>query len=470
MTHYHLVGIGGTGLSAIARVLLEKGETVTGSDRQISTLAESLKALGGRVFQGHSEANIQGADYIIRSSAVPDDNVELHAAREAGIPILKRAEFLPLITQGHKCIAVAGTHGKTTTTAMIAWVLTALGQDPSYIIGSVANNMHRNARAGFGNTFVIEADEYDRMFLGLSPSIAVVTNVEHDHPDYFPTEEDFRRAFVEFADRLLPDGILLSCADDAGARWLSEDSVSRGKKVQRYGLDDGMERSELDFLGRSLESNRFGGFSFEFMSFRSHREDSLRSVKISLQVPGRHNVANATAALAVVDSLGLSLQEAGEALEVFRGTARRFDVRGEAQDVIVIDDYAHHPTEIKATLSAARARYPERELWVVWQPHTYSRTRTFLDEFTSAFRDADRVLVTDIYAAREVPSSNGFSSQDVVENIEHRDVRYMPGLVKSPDWLVERLQPGAVLVVLSAGDADRISKKVLDTLREKDFA
>ncbi|UCH58573.1 MAG: hypothetical protein JSV61_10165, partial [Anaerolineales bacterium] len=220
MTHVHLVGIGGTGLSAIARVLLERGETVSGSDRTLTAMAQVVQEAGARINIGHRAENIVGADYVVRSSAIPDDNVEVQAALSRGIPVLKRAEFMPFLMRGQRCIAVAGTHGKTTTSGMIAWMLTKLGQNPSFIVGSTVTNLGRNAQAGDGELFVIEADEYDRMFLGLEPSIAVITNIEHDHPDYFPSEADIRQAFIEFAQQLQLSGILLSCMDDQGSRWL----------------------------------------------------------------------------------------------------------------------------------------------------------------------------------------------------------------------------------------------------------
>jgi UDP-N-acetylmuramate--alanine ligase len=460
MEHVHLIGIGGSGLSAIARVLLERGMMVSGSDRQPSAMTDALQAAGARVFIGHSSDNILGASVVVRSSAVPDDNVEVQSALQAGIPVHKRSEFLGNLLEGYKVIAVAGTHGKTTTTAMLSWSLTVLGQDPSYIIGGVARDLGTNAHAGKGSHFVIEADEYDHMFLGLNPDVAVVTNIEHDHPDCYPTPEDFYHAFSAFVHRLTPQGILLACSDDPGARRLSDEAKLEGYNVRSYGLNHWASLDGPDYAARDLEINPIGGFSF--ISVRLG--DPSRAVRVALRVPGRHNVSNALAVLAVIDCLGLPLDLAAQALGTYSGSGRRFEVRGERHGVVVIDDYAHHPSEIRATLAAARSRYPGRSIWAVWQPHTYSRTRTLLNDFATAFGDAEQVVVTDIYAAREVSPANGFTSRDVVEALKHPRAHYVPGLSLAADFLLARLQPEAVVLVLSAGDADRISELILQKI------
>jgi UDP-N-acetylmuramate--alanine ligase len=465
--HVHLIGIGGTGLSAIARVLLESGYQVSGSDRQLSTLAKALQSAGVAVYTGHNSENVAGADLVIRSSAIPDDNVEVQAARLAGIPVLKRAEFLGELLSGRIVIAVAGTHGKTTTTAMIAWMLAALGQDPSYIIGSVSANLGVNAHAGKGPNFVIEADEYDRMFLGLAPQVAVVTNIEHDHPDCYPTPEDFYQAFKLFMERLLPEGLLVACSDDRGAARLLAEARAEGRRVVSYGLVSWLGRPQVDFSARQLEPNAAGGYHFAAARKAGRGAGGLADVEVDLQVPGQHNVSNALAALAVADELGLPLDQAAQALGDYRGAGRRFELRGEAGGIAVIDDYAHHPTEIRATLSAARARYPNRALWVVWQPHTFSRTSTLLDGFAAAFEDADHVLVTAIYAAREAEPADGFSAQRVVAMMQHPDVHYIPELPKVTGYLLEHLEPGNVLLVMSAGDADQVSAQVLAGLQDR---
>jgi UDP-N-acetylmuramate--alanine ligase len=451
----YLIGIGGTGMSAIARVLLERGVAVSGSDRQHSSLASSLEAAGAQVFIGHRAENVKGAAVVVRSSAVHDDNPEVQAARQLGIPVLKRSDFLGELVGGKTCIAVAGSHGKTTTTAMIAWMLTVLGKDPSYIIGGVSMNLGNNAHAGQGTHFVIEADEYDGMFLGLRPAIAVVTNVEHDHPDLYPTPEDFYRAFVNFSNCIIPGGKLIACADDPGAARLLAECRARGILVYAYGL--GEEAHIRRYQATRLFANTEGG-----CDFLASYHPSL--VSCSLQIPGKHNVANALAALAVADQLGLPLDLAAQALNQFTGTGRRFEVRGRAGGVTVIDDYAHHPAHIQATLSAARSRYPGQRVWAVWQPHTYSRTRVLLNDYTVAFKNADRVLVTEVYAAREPVPEDGFSARQVVQAMKHTAAEFVPTLPQATNRLLASLQPGDVVLVLSAGDADQISTQILSAL------
>jgi UDP-N-acetylmuramate--alanine ligase len=453
----HLIGIAGSGLSAIARVLLESGYTVSGSDRQASAQIPALEAAGARIFTGHNAENVTGAGLVIRSSAVSDDNTEVKAALAAGIPVFKRADFLGSLMSGRRGIAVAGTHGKTTTTAMIAWILVSLGQAPSFIAGSSVKGLDTNAQAGSGPDFVIEADEYDGMFLGLNPDISVVTNLEHDHPDCYPTPDDYYQAFLSFVMRLKPGGLLFTCADDPGAARLKAQIDDLGLNTRSYGLAP----SSSDYQAANLRKNNRGGLTFEFAY-----QDSP-PVQVDLQIPGTHNVSNAAAALAVAHHLDLPLQASAQALANFQGTGRRFDVISEAGQITVIDDYAHHPAEIRATLAAARTRYAGRRLWVVWQPHTYSRTRALLSDFNSAFEDADQVLVTEIYASRENPPQDGFSGAQVAASLRHPSVHYTPHLAQAADLLLDHLQSGDVLLVLSAGDADQVSAQVSEKLSKR---
>jgi UDP-N-acetylmuramate--alanine ligase len=456
----HLIGIGGSGMSAIARLLLESGFSVSGSDRHTSSVLESLAKAGALVFVGHNPENVAGASLVVRSSAIPDDNVEVQAALEANIPVLKRAEFLGSLMDERTGIAVAGTHGKTTTTAMVAWMLSSLGQDPSYIIGSDSRNLGTNARAGKGSAFVIEADEYDRMFLGLKPKIAIITNVEYDHPDFYLAEEDYFQVFSEFASTLEEDGVLLVCGDDTGASRLLQEAASHGVRAFVYGICD----SGYDYYASGMAHNPVGGLTFEVLIRRQ-----ADPVRIALQVPGEHNVRNCLAALAVADQLGLPPNEAARSLSAFKGTGRRFEILGEENGIAVIDDYAHHPTEIRATLSAARARFPGRQLWVVWQPHTYSRTRSLFEDFASAFVEANHVVVTEVYAARE-PVTADFSALQVVQAMGHPDAYFIPDLTQTTAFLLTHLDQGDVLLVLSAGDADQVSAQVLAALKERSHA
>ncbi|MEW5938484.1 MAG: UDP-N-acetylmuramate--L-alanine ligase [Chloroflexota bacterium] len=457
MTHVHFIGIGGTGLSAIARLMLEMGYIVSGSDRVLSPFAEGLRRDGVTVYVGHNAANVAGADWVVRSSAIGDDNPEVQEARKRGLQVFKRADFLGQLMEDKVGIAVAGAHGKTTTTGMIAWTLFALGRDPSFIIGSTLTNLRTNARAGKGRAFVIEADEYDRMFLGLKPRIAVVTNIEHDHPDCYPTFAEMYAAFKDFAALLPQEGTLVACIDDPSASSLMHDARREGRNVLAYGLQgDATLNSPQWMLARNLAPNSRGGFDFDAVS---NLFPETQSIRVSLQVPGKHNVQNSLAALAIASLLGLPPKKAAEALGEFRGTGRRFEVVGEEKGVTIVNDYGHHPTEIKAALAAARTRYPGRRVWAVWQPHTYSRTRTLFDQFVNAFPDADEVIVTEVYASREAPQD--FTSAFIVSSMRHPSARFIAKLNDATKYLLEHLQPGDVLIVLSAGDADQVSADVL---------
>lgn len=458
MKHVHFIGIAGSGLSAIALVLLERGIQVSGSDRALTAQALRLQHAGAQVYAGHRGEHIQGADVVVRSSAVPDDNVEVQAAIAAGIPVLKRAEFLGPLLAGRQVVAIAGTHGKTTTTAMIAWLLQACGQEPGFIIGGVSHDLGTNAREGHGLPFVIEADEYDRMFHGLQPALAVITNIEHDHPDCYPTPDDFFAAFRQFASQILKEGWLLVCNDDPGAAQLiAEVEPSARFACLRYGLEAG----ELDYRALDIHPNTLGGYSFVF------RAAGESGVQVTLRVPGLHNVRNALAALGAVHCLGLSMSQAATALGKFSGTGRRFEVCGEANGILLINDYAHHPTEIRATLQAARTRYPDRRIWAVWQPHTYSRTRQLADAFANAFTSADQVIVSEIFAAREASPADKFNAGSIVQHMLHPNARYIPALDAVQETLENELRPGDVLLVLSAGDADRLCAELLDHLQVK---
>ncbi len=454
----HFIGIGGTGLSAIARVLVERGETVTGSDREDSPLAAGLRQADVKVTIGHAAGNVKGATQVVRSSAVGDDNVEVKAARAKGIPVYKRGDFLDNLLANQQVIAVAGSHGKTTTTAMLAWMLTALNQQPGYIIGSVAENLGANAAAGAGRLFVIEADEYDYMFLGLSPIIELITNVEHDHPDLFPTPENFEIAFRRFADRLQPDGALIACTDDPGAAKLAAYAKIQGKKVLTYAYS----HEDADYRMTKLNSESGKGFSF------TATRGAQELAQVSLQVPGAHNAFNALGALAVADQLGLNLTEAAMALADFRSTGRRFEVRGEPAGILIVDDYAHHPTEIRSTLAAAKARYPQRRIWALWQPHTFSRTLTLQNDFAAAFKDADRVLVSDVYPARETRPS-GFDMRRFAKTIQHTNARFVPDFSVAKELLLAELQTGDVLIIMSAGDAINLSADLFAELKRKEL-
>ncbi len=458
MTRVHFIGIGGSGLSAIARLLQESGYEVSGSDKALSSFAADLQSAGVTVYIGHHPRNVNGADWVVKSSAIADDNPEVKAALQAGIPVYKRSDFLGKLMTNKTGIAVAGTHGKTTTTAMIAWMLSALGRDPSFIVGGVMNNYGVNARMGKGTAFVIEADEYDRMFLGLAPRIAVVTNLEHDHPDCYPTFKDMFDAFEQFVNLLPPDGVLIASSEDEGSASLLPRARKSGRHVVAYSVQGEMTINSPQWMqARAVKPNDRGGFNF--IASTNITEVGVQSVNVSLQVPGEHNVRNALAALSVAAVQGLSLKNAAVALGDFKGTGRRFQVVGEKNGVTVIDDYAHHPTEIRATLAAARARFPGHRILTVWQPHTYSRTQTLFLEFTRAFTDTDLVFVTEVYAAREPRQE--FSSAEIVSAMPHPAARFTNSLAETTEGALRAIRSGDVLLVLSAGDADQVSAGVL---------
>jgi UDP-N-acetylmuramate--alanine ligase len=451
--HIHLIGIGGAGLSAIATVLLQQGYEVSGSDLQTSPATERLTRLGATIFKGHRAENLSSnPDIVIISSAIAPENPELLEAQRRGVSVSKRAEWLGQMMEGYVGVAVAGTHGKTTTTAMIAFILQKTGRQPTYIVGGFVPQLEASAAAGQGNLFVIEADEYDHMFLGLRPAIAVVTVVEWDHPDIYPTFQDFCQAFADFVQLVPGDGVVIGCGDDPGTRSVIEQAQAQ---VIRYGL-----AAENDWQAINLQRNRQGGYDFEVISPQA----ALR-LRLSLAIPGRHNVCNALAALIVASQQGVDLAEAAELLSQFRGVQRRFEVKGEVNGIVVIDDYAHHPTEIKATLAGARTRFKDHALWVVFQPHTFSRTLALLDDFTTAFQEADHVIIVDIYASRE-KDTGLINSRRLVERIIHPDVRYIGSLDETVNDLLTHLTKPAVLLTLGAGDGYLIGEWVLQKLRK----
>jgi UDP-N-acetylmuramate--alanine ligase len=455
MSHIHFIGIGGAGLSAIATVLLQQGYRVSGSDRQASAATARLERLGATVYIGQRAENLRSRpETVIISSAIAADNPELLEARQLGLTVVKRAEWLGRMMAGYDGIAIAGTHGKTTTTSLAAYTLERLGQSPTYITGGYVPQLEANAAAGQGRAFVIEADEYDHMFLGLRPQVAVVTYVEWDHPDIFPTPASLRQAFIEFV-RLVPDdGLVIGCGDAPG---VAEVLAQAQAPVVTYGL-----QPDNDWRAVNLRPNRRGGFDFEVVSAAAG-DRPLAS--LSLAVPGRHNVGNALAALLIAHQQRLDLAQAAAAISEFSGVERRFQLKGEAKGITIIDDYAHHPTEIRATLAAARARFGARPIWAVLQPHTFSRTLTLLAEFATAFSDADHVIVLDIYPSRETDDGR-VSSRDLVLQMSHPNAAYIGSLSEAADYLAAHLGAPAVLITLGAGDGYRVGEWVLERLSQ----
>lgn len=453
--HIHIVGVGGFGMSAIARVLLQQGYTVSGSDLRSNDFTRALAQDGVMIFEGHHAANITGADVVVISSAVPEDNPEVKTARANGLPVLRRRDLLGELMTQRVGIAIAGTHGKTTTTALMIHTLIEAGRDPTYIVGGVMRNTGVNAGLGQGEEFVIEADEYDRMFLGLRPKIAVVTNIEHDHPDCFPTMDDVLQAFGAFVDLLPDDGLLVVCADDPAALKLAQQRG--GKSAVTYGFD------YPGWNAVDVQPDAAGGTTFTV----KYLEHVIGQVRLNLA--GRHNVLNALAVIAVADHLGISFERISAAFESFLGTERRSQIMGQAGGVTVVNDYAHHPTAIRVTLDAHKNRPGVGVVWAVWQPHTYGRMRTLADDFAKSFGAADHVLVTDVYSVREkvLPGLDAAAMVELIRATGHPDARFTGSLENTAQTLLDGVRPGDVVLILSAGDAPAIGEIVLSRLREK---
>ncbi len=452
--HVHLVGIGGIGLSAIARILLQRGYVVSGSDMRLSPITRELVRLGATVHEGHKGKNIDDAVAVIVSSAIRDNNPEVVAARERRIPVLKRGQALAWLMKDRYGIAVAGTHGKTTVSAMIGLILTNADLDPTMIVGGIVPELGANAREGRGPYFVVEADEYDRTFLELSPQAAVVTSIEMDHPDCYSDVQDMSKAFSEFLARVPSDGFVMACGDDPQVKMVVESLVPG--KASTYGLGPDVHWRAVD-----LQQNALGGTDFRVMA------GGEQMGWFQLSIPGSHNVSNALAATGIAHHLEVDPAFTRDTLRDFRGVARRFEIKGECRGVTVVDDYAHHPSEIRATLAGARRRYAGRRIWVIFQPHTYSRTKTLLTEFASAFDDADRVIVTEIYAARE-NDTLGIESGALVQLMSHPGAMHIADQREATSWVGEQLTAGDVVITMGAGDVWKAGEELLALLARED--
>lgn len=444
----HFVGIGGVGMSAIAKVMLEDGYTVTGSDLAPSALARNLAEQGATIFQGHSAENLGDPCLVVISSAVPADNPEVQEAQRRGIPVIKRSQMLGRLVRERFGIAVAGTHGKTTTSSFITVVLEQAGLDPTFLVGGEIVDLGTNAKRGTGHFLIAEADEFDGSFLHLTPRIAVVTNIEPEHLDFYGTFEAVCDAFRRFMSSVPPSGYIVACSDDARIRAIIASRLPT-KNIATYGFNEGAMWRAIDLRPNSLGGN----------DFRVERK-GIPYGEFSLQLPGKHNVSNALAAIAIGYILSIKAAVIRKAVASFRGARRRFDIKGEFKGVLVIDDYAHHPTEIRATLEAARERFGSRKIACIFQPHTYSRTKLLLEEFATCFESADEVVIVDIYAARERDTGE-ISSADLARAIRHPKVQYIGDLRKAVRTEMERLRPGDVLMALGAGDIDKITSEVL---------
>ena len=453
--HIHFVGIGGIGMSGIAELLLNLGYRVSGSDLKASDITQRLQGLGGRIYQGHAEDQIRGADVVVTSSAVRTDNPEVAAALRSGVPVIPRAEMLAELMRLKYSVAVAGAHGKTTTTSIVASVLARGGFDPTVVIGGKLKNVGSNAVLGGGDFLVAEADESDGSFLKMTPTLAVVTNIDREHLDFYADLDAIKDVFLDFIDRVPFYGAAVLCLDNEAI----QDLIPRiGKRFTTYGLS-----SQADFQARNL---RHEGLQSHFRLY--HHGAPLGEILLNL--PGRHNVLNAIAAVAVGRELDIPFSEIKAALETIDGVQRRMEVKGEAAGVTVVDDYGHHPTEIKTTLDAARASWPDRRLVVAFQPHRYSRTRALFNDFTRAFYQSDLLVVLPIYAAGEDPL-DGVTAEALFEGIRrfgHKDVACMTDTPTALTHLTEVLRPGDVFLTLGAGNVWRMGETILARLRERD--
>jgi UDP-N-acetylmuramate--alanine ligase len=455
----HFVGIGGIGMSGIAEVLLNLGYRISGSDLRSSAVTQRLASLGASTFEGHAAANIAGADVVVTSSAISVENPEVVEARRLHIPVIQRAEMLAELMRLKYGIAVAGMHGKTTTTSMVAAVLAAGGLDPTVVVGGRVDALGSNARLGKSQYLVAEADESDRSFLKLSPILSVVTNIDREHMDCYRDMRDVRRTFLEFMERVPFYGMIVGCNDDAVLRRLLP-RVHR--RVATYGTTPGS-----DFLirwPRVKTKEATAGEHNPLIRFQvAFKEKDLG--EFTLRVPGTHNVLNATAAIAVGTALDIPTDQIRSALDGFRGVDRRFQFRGRAAGVTVIDDYGHHPTEIRATLAAAR-QCGFRRVHVIFQPHRFTRTRDLMDEFATAFADADTLSLLDIYPASEKPIE-GITSEALRARIigaGKTGVSYSPTIAEAVAGVSAVAQPGDMVLTLGAGSISQLGPMILEKL------
>lgn len=449
----HFIGIGGSGMSGIARIMVMNGVTVSGSDAKESAVVDVLRTLGARVEIGHSADNLGEADSLVISSAIRKDNPELVEAERKGLRILHRSGALASLMADKRAVAVAGTHGKTTTTSMTTVALQACGLDPSFVIGGVLSTTGTNAHLGTGDVFVAEADESDGSFLLYEPAIGILTNVEADHLDYYGTPEKVREAFVEFCAGIGADGgTVIACADDPGSLDVAEQARAQGASVILYGASE-----SADVRLRELRS----GLVSEFVLDVPGRTEPL---PVALRQPGTHNALNATAAIAVAHSLGADVAKAASGLGSYGGTRRRFEERGIAAGVRVIDDYAHHPTELRAVLSAARGVVTEEgRVWAIFQPHLYSRTMEFRAEFGEALGLADEVVVLDVFPAREDPVP-GVTGALIADRVPHKNVAFVESFNEAVPYVAARVRPGDLVLTLGAGDVTILGPELLTAL------
>ena len=452
--HVHFVGIGGIGMSGIAEVLVNLGFRVSGSDQKRSAVTDRLQEMGCEVSEGHATENVGQPHVVVRSTAVRDDNPEIIEAHRRAIPVIPRAEMLAeLMRLKPHTVAVAGSHGKTTTTSMVATVLGHAGLDPTMVVGGVVGAFGSNAHLGTSDLMVVEADESDRSFLMLTPTIAVVTNIDREHMDYYHDMDDIRKCFIDFVNKVPFYGSSVLCLDDPNVQAIIPQLLRRR---MTYGLS-----AQADVSAHGIRyDNNFGS------TFTVWRGTDVTG-EVTLRVPGMHNVYNALAAIAVGFELEVPFDQIAEALQTFTGAGRRFQAKGEVNDILIVDDYGHHPTEIRATLAAAKLGSGGRRIVVLFQPHRYTRTHDLMQEFARSFNNADALFITDIYAASEDPIEGvtAESLTNAIKSFGHKDVRNVGALENAAAALRDYVQPGDLVLTLGAGTVNRVSEQLLTLLR-----
>ncbi len=450
--HIFFVGIGGIGMSGIAEIMLKNGYRVSGSDRELTDITEYLEQHGAKIYDGHSASNLKDVDVLVYSSAVKEDNPERRKASKLKISQIRRAEMLAQIISRQYCVGISGTHGKTTTTSMVGAVLMEGELDPTIIVGGRLKSLKTNARVGAGEFVVVEADEYDRSFLALSPTIAVITSLETDHLDIYKDLNDLKNTFIEYANKTPFYGSIICCSDEPGVK---EIIPKLNKKCITYGLSD----SACYYSGDVNYENSQSLFNVYY------KKELMGS--IALKAPGSHNVKNALASIAVGHELKIPFNKIKYALEKYEGVERRFEIKSVINDIMIVDDYAHHPTEVEVTITAAKKGWDKRVI-AVFQPHLYSRTRDFYKEFAEALKESDMVFVTDVYPAREQPIA-GISGEiicDALKKLNHQKVYYVAEKTNLPAEIEKILQPNDMVITIGAGDIFKIGNQIIKDLKK----
>ncbi|MDF2890485.1 MAG: UDP-N-acetylmuramate--L-alanine ligase [Clostridia bacterium] len=449
----HFVGIGGISMSGLAEIMLTAGYHVTGSDLNSSKIIDRLSNKGAKITIPHDSKNVEGSELVVYTAAVKNDNPELVRAGELAIPVMDRAEFLGIIMKSHHYgIAISGCHGKTTTTSMVSLIFKNACLDPTILLGGELDAIDGNVLVGKSDYFITEACEYYESFLKFYPYVGAILNVEEDHLDYFKDIDHIMSAFHKFAKLIPKDGTLVVCADNENAMKVADMSECN---ILTYGLD-----KEADYTAKNIVFNRLGHPSFD-VYFRNEEIGAL-----SLNIPGKHNILNSLASIAIARNAGIDMEIIKSSLLEFRGTYRRFDIQGTQNDITVIDDYAHHPTEIRATLDAA-VQFPHKRVWCIFQPHTYSRTRTLFNDFAKAFYNADKAIIADIYSASREKDNGDIHSRDLVNEVNNNsnNAIYMKDFEEIADLIAREAEPGDIVFTMGAGDVFKLGQMILDKIK-----